>query len=56
MMIMIRFELKKILSKSVSKIILVILMIVLCVVSYFTIGYAGYVNEYLSNDVCDRKQ
>lgn len=45
MMIMIRFELKKILSKSVSKIILVILMIVLCVVSYFAIGYAGYVDE-----------
>lgn len=53
MMIMIRFELKKIFSKSVSKIILVILMIVLCVVSYFAIGYAGYVNEYLSNDVIE---
>lgn len=44
-MIMIRFELKKIFSKSVSKIILVILMVVLCIVSYFAIGYADYVDE-----------
>lgn len=45
MMIMIRFELKKIFSKPVNKIVFLLLMIVLCVVSHFAIGYADYVDE-----------
>lgn len=42
---MTRFELKKIFSKPVNKIVFIILAISLCVVSYFTIGYADYVDE-----------
>ena len=42
---MTRFELKKIYSKPANKIVFIILAISLCVVSYFTIGYADYVNE-----------
>ncbi len=45
MMIMIRFELKKIFSKPVNKIVFVILIVALCVVSYFAVGYADYVDE-----------
>ncbi len=42
---MVRFELKKIFSKSASKIAFVILAIVLCVVSYLAIDYVDYVDE-----------
>lgn len=42
---MVRFELKKIFSKPVNKIVFVILVISLCIVSYFAIGYASYVDE-----------
>lgn len=45
MMIMICFELKKIFSKPVNKIVFVILIVALCVVSYFAVGYADYVDE-----------
>lgn len=45
MMIMIRFELKKIFLKPVNKIVFVILIVALCVVSYFAVGYADYVDE-----------
>ncbi|SET89175.1 hypothetical protein SAMN04487821_12760 [Enterococcus malodoratus] len=45
MMIMIRFELKKIFSKPVNKIVFVILIVTLCVVSYLAVGYADYVDE-----------
>lgn len=45
MMIMTCFELKKIFSKPVNKIVFVILAVSLCVVSYFAIGYADYVDE-----------
>lgn len=45
MMAMTYFELKKIFSKPVNKIALVILAVSLCVVSYFAIGYADYVDE-----------
>lgn len=44
-MIMICFELKKIFSKPVNKIVFVILIVALCVVSYFAVGYADYVDE-----------
>lgn len=42
---MIRFELKKIFLKPVNKIVFVILIVALCVVSYFAVGYADYVDE-----------
>lgn len=45
MMIMTCFELKKILSKPVNKIVFIILAVSLCVVSYFAVGYASYVDE-----------
>ena len=45
MIIMTRFELKKIFSKPVNKIVLILLVVSLCVVSYFAIGSVGYVDE-----------
>ena len=44
-MTMIRFELKKVFSKSVNKIVFVILAVVLCTVSFLAIGYVDYVDE-----------
>ena len=41
---MIRFELKKIFSKPVNKFAFVLLAVSLCVVSYFAVGYASYVD------------
>ncbi len=45
MLMMLRFELKKIFLKPVNKIIFIILAVVLCVVSYLAIGYVDYVDE-----------
>lgn len=44
-MIMLRFELKKIFSKPVNKIAVVILAVVLCVVSYLAIEYVHYIDQ-----------
>lgn len=43
-MTVIRFELKKIISKPLNKAVFLILAAVLCVVSYFAIGYVEYVD------------
>lgn len=45
MLIMIRFELKKIIVKPVNKIVLVLLAAVLCAVSYLAINSVDYVDE-----------
>lgn len=42
---MVRFELKKIFSKSVNKIAFIILAVVLCFVSYFAVSSVQYVDE-----------
>lgn len=45
MMKMLRFEIKKVFSKTVNKIALVILMIALCIVSFFAISSVEYVDK-----------
>ena len=42
---MVRFEIKKIISKPVSKIVFIILLAALCIVSYLAVSNVRYVDE-----------